>query len=196
MIRVSEVRVGRARPLSVEDRQAMIIEAVTPLIIEHGQQVTSQQMAAAAGIAEGTIFRAFGSKENLIKAAVDKHLDPEPFRQELRSVSADLPLEEKVAAIVCLMRARFSTVFRMVAALGLQERPPTRAQDNFARLIGELLSADLDRLNQPPERVAQVIRMVTVAASLPVFSDTLDFTEADLTSIILYGIAGEPRSPA
>jgi AcrR family transcriptional regulator len=174
----------------------MIIQAVTPLIIEHGKQVTSQQMASAAGIAEGTVFRAFGSKENLIKAAVDAHLDPEPFRRELRSVSAELPLQEKIAAIVCLMRARFSTVFRMVAALGLQERPPTKAQDNFAGLLGELLAPDLDKLNLPPERVAQVIRMVTVAASLPVFSDTLDFSEAELTEIILYGIAGEPHPSA
>ena len=52
-VRAVDVRSGRASPMSVEDRRASIIAAVTPLLIEHGRQVTSAQIAAAAGIAEG-----------------------------------------------------------------------------------------------------------------------------------------------
>ena len=67
---------GRARPLSVEERQASIIDAVIPLLAVHGRDLTSRQIAEAAGIAEGTIFRAFGHKDSLITAAVAKFLDP------------------------------------------------------------------------------------------------------------------------
>ena len=48
--------------MSVEDRRAAIVEAALPLLIEHGANVTTSQIAAAAGIAEGTVFRAFGDK--------------------------------------------------------------------------------------------------------------------------------------
>ncbi|MCU1430433.1 MAG: DNA-binding transcriptional regulator, AcrR family, partial [Actinomycetia bacterium] len=37
----------------------MIVAATLPLLLEHGDRVTSRQIAEAAGIAEGTIFRAF-----------------------------------------------------------------------------------------------------------------------------------------
>ena len=47
----------------------MIIDAVIPLILEHGVGITSRQIAEAAGVAEGTVFRAFGDKESLIAAA-------------------------------------------------------------------------------------------------------------------------------
>ena len=63
----------------------MIIDAVIPLLLEHGRAVTSKQIAEAAGIAEGTIFRAFGDKETLVQAAIEKYLDPEPLREALRS---------------------------------------------------------------------------------------------------------------
>jgi AcrR family transcriptional regulator len=175
----------------------MIIEAVTPLIIQHGRQVTSQQMAAAAGIAEGTIFRAFGDKDSLIQAAVDKNIDPEPFRQELRAIPADAPLEQKIQTVVSLMQGRFSTVFRMVAALGTYERPPhPEAGKGFAQIIGDLLRPDLARLNLPPERIAQVIRLVTLSTSLPAFNSESVFTVSELTEIVLYGIAGTPRPAA
>ncbi|MES1170476.1 MAG: helix-turn-helix domain-containing protein, partial [Leifsonia sp.] len=90
----------RAKPLSVDDRRAMILEAVMPLLTEHGRDISSKQIAEAAGIAEGTVFRAFGDKESLIDAAIVKFLDPEPLRLELRAIDPQLPLDRKVLAVV------------------------------------------------------------------------------------------------
>ena len=52
----------RAPALSVEDRRASLVEVTIPLLREHGVGVTTKQVAEAAGIAEGTVFRAFGTK--------------------------------------------------------------------------------------------------------------------------------------
>ncbi|PJJ61575.1 TetR/AcrR family transcriptional regulator [Compostimonas suwonensis] len=183
---------NRARPLSVEDRQAMIIDAATPLVIAHGRAVTSKQIAEAAGIAEGTIFRAFGDKDTLIRRVVENYFDPQPFRDGLRAIDLALPLEQKIAAIVVLMRGRLEHVFRMVAALGADERPTDGQRHEYAHIIAELLVPDRDRLRCPPYRVAQIIRMVALASVLPGIGETIPFDVDDITQIILYGVSGEP----
>src|SRR5690606_40981582 len=53
----------RARPLSRADRRNAIAAATVPLLVEHGAAVTTRQIADAAGVAEGTLFRAFADKD-------------------------------------------------------------------------------------------------------------------------------------
>ena len=62
-------RTGRAAPMAPDDRRRAIVDAVVPLLLEHGGDVTTRQIAEAAGIAEGTIFRVFPDKPALLMAA-------------------------------------------------------------------------------------------------------------------------------
>lgn len=180
----------RAQPLSVEDRQEMIIAAVTPVIIEHGRTVTSKQLAEAAGLAEGTIFRAFGDKESLIAAVAAKHFDPEPFRAELRRIELGLSLEDKVHALVTLLRYRFETVFHLMAALGEFSRPPERdARREFGTIIERLLQPHEDELAFPLAQIGQIIRAVTLAAVLPQLNDGVSLDAAEVTALLLHGIS-------
>ena len=64
--------------MSSDNRRRAIVEAITPLLIEHGGGVTTRQMAEAAGIAEGTIFRVFSDKCALIHEAIKSGMDPRP----------------------------------------------------------------------------------------------------------------------
>jgi AcrR family transcriptional regulator len=173
----------------------MLIDAVIPLLLTHGRSVTTRQIAQEAGIAEGTIFRAFGDKESLVQAAITKHLDPTALRQRLAAIDPALPLEQKVAEIVELMLARFEQVFGFMAALGEVGRPPSPDERlAFQAVIAGILQPDLERLNLSTERVAQFIRLVTFASSIPQFNRTIDFDSHDLTALILTGIAGQ-QSP-
>jgi AcrR family transcriptional regulator len=52
----------RASMLPPEERRSMIVAATLPLLVEHGEMVTTRQIADAAGIAEGTIFRVFADR--------------------------------------------------------------------------------------------------------------------------------------
>ncbi len=186
------VQTRRAQPLSIEERQAMIIDAVIPLLIEHGRAVTSKQIAEAAGIAEGTIFRAFGDKETLVTAAIEKYLDPEPLRQALRSIDPALPLENKVRAMIYLMRERFSSMFRMIAAIGGERPAAPNARHEFPAIIAEVLAPEAAALNWPAERVAHLVRMVSVASSFPALNEGMEFSVDELARIVLYGVAGRP----
>lgn len=173
----------------------MIIDAVIPLLIEHGRSVTSKQIAEAACVAEGTIFRAFGDKDTLVTAAIEKYLDPEPLRQALRSIDPALPLENKVRAIIYLMRERFSSMFRMIAAIGGERPPVPHARHEFPAIIAEVLAPEAAMLNWPPERVAHIVRMISVASSFPALNEGMEFSVDELARVVLYGIAGKPVDP-
>jgi AcrR family transcriptional regulator len=189
------VKPARAKALSIEDRQAMLIDVVTPLLLEHGQAVTTRQIADCAGIAEGTIFRAFGSKDELIQAAVTRHVDPEPFRRQLRQIDPLLPLEERIRAIVTLMRARFTTVFTLMTAVGRRGPPPGHEKGHpegseFVGIMAGILAEDLERFTVPVDRVGQIIRMMTLAASVPQIRNGPEFDDEEITALVLHGILG------
>ncbi|HEX9549144.1 MAG TPA: helix-turn-helix domain-containing protein, partial [Acidimicrobiales bacterium] len=61
----------RAAALPPDERRSMIVAATLPLLLAHGERVTSRQIAEAAGIAEGTIFRAFADKDELIATVLE-----------------------------------------------------------------------------------------------------------------------------
>jgi AcrR family transcriptional regulator len=65
----------RAAPLSADERRDAIIDVVVPLLLEHGRDVSTRQIAEAAGIAEGTIFRVFPDKAALWTATAERTLD-------------------------------------------------------------------------------------------------------------------------
>ena len=64
----------RARPLAPEDRREAIIAATRPLLYDHGRDTTTKLIAEAAGIAEGTIFRSFSTKDELFDAVLELSL--------------------------------------------------------------------------------------------------------------------------
>ncbi len=163
-----------------------------PLLVEHGPVLTSKQIAEAAGVAEGTIFRAFGDKETLIEATIAKFLDPEPLRRDLRAIPADLDLDEKMFRIVELMRKRFNDVFRVMAAIRKPHHPSHDSRRIFADIISEVLSPHLQDLNWSTERTGQIIRLVTFAASIKHFNVGVEFDSHELTTILLYGLIGKP----
>ncbi|WP_216609895.1 TetR/AcrR family transcriptional regulator [Cellulosimicrobium protaetiae] len=90
----------RARPLSREERRDAIAAATIPLLVQHGAAVTTRQIADAAGVAEGTLFRAFADKDEILHAAVVRSLDPAPAVAAIGLLPDDDGLRPLVVSIV------------------------------------------------------------------------------------------------
>ena len=186
----------RARPLAPEERREAILDAVLPLLRERGRDVTSRELAEASGVAEGTIFRAFGDKETLLEAGVVKLLEPEAFRGELRRIPHELPFEDKLRCVIDALRVRFGEVFRIMTIFGLEGPPPVREAGNgdWLEILRELFASDSHRLGVPVDTVAWYVRLVAFGASIEPFNHFRSFDSAELAGIIAHGVAAAPRT--
>ena len=182
----------RARPLPADERRAAILAAARPLVLEHGRATTTRLIAEAAGVAEGTIFRSFATKDELFDAVIDQEFDPEPFFRALSRIDVEQPLEQRLVEAVALLQQRFVRIFQLMIALGVR-RPPDRigrpelrerlAKDGIARLV----EPDAERFRVPPEEVVQLLRLLTFSGSHPHISDQRMLTAEQIVDVVLHG---------
>ena len=99
-------------------RSLTVVEATLPLLLAHGTALTTRQIAEAAGIAEGTIFRVFPDKESLIAAVVDAALDTTNVDAQFAAIDQELPLDARLVAAVDILRRRMADVFQLRLAVG------------------------------------------------------------------------------
>src|SRR5918997_1406399 len=91
-----ETRRRRAPAMSPDERRAVIVAATLPLLVEHGTAVTTRQIATASGIAEGTVFRAFADKQELLWACLHAAFDPGSPVRALAKIPSELPIRERL----------------------------------------------------------------------------------------------------
>lgn len=98
----------RGRPKDEEllvRRREEILDAAAPVFAKHGYPGTDLQFIAdALGIAKGTIYRYFPSKEQLFLAAADRGMRRLQERVDAAMHAGDDPLEQLVHAIHAYLR--------------------------------------------------------------------------------------------
>src|SRR3954447_11362105 len=117
---------GRAAALPPEERREALIAATLPLVLEHGTDVSTRLIAEAAGVAEGTIFRVFPSKDDLIEAVVASAFDPSSLVDAIGRVERSLPLADRLVAAVELMQVRGRRITGLVHAFAARGTLPDR----------------------------------------------------------------------
>ena len=169
----------RARPLSPEERRDRLVDVTLNLLREHGRAVTTRQIAAAAGVAEGTIFRVVESKEELVEAAIARAFEPGALVDRLEEIDPSWPLRDRLVKLVSIMQQRFRATFELMAKVGMV-RPADHVHDSpeavawrerLVLLLVAVVGADADRLRVPPEEFVHVLRLLTFAGSHPHISD-------------------------
>jgi len=190
----------RAEPLAPDDRRRAIVEAVIPLLVERGATVTTRQMAEAAGIAEGTIFRVFPDKAALIHEAVRVSVDPGIAQKSLSEVYPDAPLETQLAEAARILLERFDTVITLLGVLrtlphfGIEGKAPgppsfvTVANSAINQSLTQIFERHQDWLRIDPARAASAFRGLLLANAHPAMGLTERLTVDEIVSILLTGI--------
>jgi AcrR family transcriptional regulator len=166
----------------------MIIKAATPLIIEHGEMVTTKQIAEAACIAEGTIFRVFPDKDAVIAAAVEAAIDHAALEWAIEEIDRTLPLEQRVEAAVVVLQRQVVDVWRLISRVGVRfrEHPPKRPPDSNALVA---LIGGCGELRVKPAVAARVLFGLTLTGTHPMFVDK-PMKPGEIVTLFLHGAAG------
>src|SRR4051795_11241283 len=90
----------RAAPLPPDERRAAILEAVRPVLLERGAAVTTRELAEAAGVAEGTLFRVFTDKATLVREAVMAAVDPAAAVPQIKAIDMSQPLRDRLVVLM------------------------------------------------------------------------------------------------
>jgi AcrR family transcriptional regulator len=195
--------------MSPEERRAAILDALVPLLEKHGPQVTTRQIAEAAGIAEGTIFRAFPDKRTLFLEAARLTVAPPGWRDRMAAEAAQhADLRGKVLTAVDGMVLRSRRLFLAMAALrgavltGTQPPaprggPPPGVPPFLVEAGRELLEAltelvfepHRDELCVPPDRAARALRSLVTGTWHPGATEADRLTSVEITDVLLHGVA-------
>ena len=187
---------ARAHPMTPDERRRALIEATRPLLLEHGTSITTRQIAECADVAEGTIFRAFGTKQDLIDAVVEDCLAPEPVVAALDAIPVELDLEDTVTWTIEVLQARIHQVRSLMAALSEPQLHPKRTKPphrDYHRQVDAAVSRVLTRfdgrLAVGTPTACWAITAMSFAAVMAL-NDNPDAAEPrQLARMILHGIA-------
>lgn len=169
--------------------------------------MSTKEIARAAGIAEGTIFRVFTNKDELVHACVHEAFDNTALLSELHAVDPGLPLRERLAAAVTLLQVHLEGIFALMSVLQSSGQPLKRPDateaarrrrqataeldDAFITLIGD----DAERLRIPVRNFIGYLRMLTLSSVHPML-DAQPATALELVDVVLDGALARPEATA
>jgi AcrR family transcriptional regulator len=204
---VEDEKRRRAPAMSQEERRAAIVRSTVPLLLEHGGNVSTSQIAAAAGIAEGTVFRAFKDKHDLLAACMRAGLNADDEVARIGAIELGGPLAERLTEAVRAISGYLDRIWVIGQALrsgGISQEAIQRHMHGdeeprepgpppellrVSRALGRLVDETTDDLRIHPERAVRMLlslvltnRMQSAGLGQPVDDP------AELVDLFLHGV--------
>ena len=177
----------RASALPAEERRQMIVDAALPLLVENGDMVTTRQIADAAGIAEGTIFRVFEDKDAVIAAVVERAIDIEALEAGLRSLDPDQPFTAWLELAVVILQQRVVDIWRLASSIGSRFHDASRGPLEVPTALVDFFAAHRHRLAAEPSVAARLLRALTLSVTHPMLVDE-PMSPPEIVALFLHGV--------
>jgi len=172
------------------------VDVTLTLLREHGRAVTTRQIAAAAGVAEGTIFRVVESKEELVELAITRAFEPGALVDRIAEIDLDQPLHVRLVQLSSILQQRFRATFELMKKVGMV-RPADHVHDspeavemrNYVHALLEgVIGPDRVRLSVPAGDFVHRLRLLTFAGSHPHIADGHLLTPEEIVDTLLHGL--------
>lgn len=181
--------------MTAEARREQILGAIAPAVLKHGAAVTSRQLAQAANVAEGTLFRTFGDKEALLLAFLEREMRECFSAAELSEVPGEDGLEAYIDAAIHLLRDRFARANRVWMALGHLAVQGTEIAAHALEVLRGQLAEGLvpfaSRMRISREAAAEILISLVMSSASEWGKFSPLATREDIRTVLMYGIVRE-----
>lgn len=160
---VEDEKKRRAPAMTLEERRAAIVASTLPLLVEHGSAVSTSQIAAAAGIAEGTVFRAFKDKRELLVECMFAGLDATDEVTRIERIDPTLPMPDRLTEGV---RTLVDYLGRIVQLGQAMQAAGINRDDVHERVHGRPRPDDDDKDDEAPGPPREMVRVSRAVAEL------------------------------
>jgi AcrR family transcriptional regulator len=194
--------------MAPDERRRAIVDAVVPLLLANGDAVTTREIAEAAGIAEGTIFRVFPDKAALLLATAEETMNPATGRADLAAALEGVTtLREKVLITTERLNARSERVMAVMIALrgvwmsqpeksGHRHGPPQfilDANKAVLEMLTEVFEQHRNELTVEPGTAALLLRTLVLGSRHPGVSQDELLTPDQIADALLDGVRRPSR---
>src|SRR5918994_2857893 len=197
----------RAASMSPDARRKAIVGVLVPLIVERGGEVSTREIAQAAGIAEGTIFRVFPDKKSLMLAAAEEAINPADGQEQFDAAMYEVhDLRDKIVMAAGQVLSRMRLTMAVMVAIRphlfasheeherehrKQFGPPAfvlKAQEDLHRRLTGLFEPHRDELAVEPGVAATALRSLIFGASRPELGMAAALDPEQIADLLLDGV--------
>lgn len=188
---IDSKRSGRASALPPDARRSAIIDATLPLLLENAEMVTTREIAEAAGIAEGTIFRVFADKDEVITAVIDTAIDPAPMEAALGEIDVSAPLDRVVTQAVEILQRRTIEVWRLMSSVGPRFHDRVRRPMTDSPALEAIFEAHREDITTDPTSAGRYLRALALSTSHPMMTE-VPMPPKKIAALFLGGVGRGP----